>query len=124
MTHLEEQLIARGLPEDDVTFVVELVEETNAALARAQAAHLLRLIFLRVERDSAAGCALRRALGFSGGVSLARAAKDFCVTKQYLDSLQAALEEKLGPLSFLAAGAREASATPPPVAGPSGDPAS
>lgn len=112
MTNLEQQLIDRGITADDVTFIVDLVEADQADLARAQAAHLIQLIFLRVERDSAAGCALRRALGFSSEASLSRAAKEFCCSKQYLHDLQSDLEEKLGSLSFLAGHARAHAAQP------------
>jgi hypothetical protein len=101
MTDLEQQLTERGFGPDDVTYIVDLMEDRQGTAARSQAAQLVRLIFLRVEKDSVAGCALRRALGFSGGVSLSRAAKDFCVTKQYLEDLQSELEGKLGALAFI-----------------------
>ncbi len=102
MTDLEHTLLACGLPPSYCDLVVDAVEERNARTVRSQAGHLLHLIFLRIDRDSVAGCALRRALGFSGGISLTRAAKDFCVSKQYLEELQSELEAKLGDLSFLA----------------------
>lgn len=119
MTDLESQLIDRGLSAEDVTYVVDLIENRSAEFARSQAARLLHVIFLRVERDSAAGCALRRGLGFSSDASLARAARDFCVSKQYLHDLQLKLEAQLGELSFLAKGAREDDAGRG-VTGPSG----
>lgn len=106
METLEQILTERGLAPDDVTFVVDLINERNAEFAQQQAAQLVKLVFLRVEKDSAAGCALRRALGFSGGVSLARAARDFLITKQALECMQAKLESQLGPLSFLSREAR------------------
>ena len=101
MTDFEQQLLDRGFSKEDITFIGDLLEDDHAAAARAQAAQLLHRIFLRVGRDSAAGCALRRALGFSSDVSLARAASDFVVTKQYLHDLQGDLEAQLGPLSFV-----------------------
>jgi hypothetical protein len=114
MTDLEQALIDRGLPADDVTYIADLVEASQAAIARAQAGQLLHLIFLRVGRDSAAGCALRRALGFSSDTSLARAAREFCVSKQYLHDLQTGLEAQLGPLRFGGAKPPAAGAPPPP----------
>jgi hypothetical protein len=118
MTDLEQKLTDRGFSPDDITTIVDVIEEQDAGTARQQAAQLLHLVFIRVGRDSAAGCALRRALGFSGGLSLARAAGDFLVSKQYLEDLQSKLEAQLGDLSFLARQARD---TPlPPSTGPSG----
>lgn len=119
MINIEQQLLDRGISPEDVTFIVDLLEDKTAEAARRQAAHLLTVIFLRVERDSVAGCALRRALGFSGGVSLSRAARDFVVSKQYLEDLQAKLEDQLGDLSFLSRQAREGD----PPASPAGPPA-
>lgn len=86
-------------------------------LVLARAAELIRLIMLRVERDSAAGCALRRALGFSGGASFAKAAKDFGCSKQHLHTLQMRLEGQLGPLAFMSRAERDARAA---STGPSG----
>ena len=100
MTDIEQTLTDRGFSPDDINFVIDLIEDRNGAAARRQAGQLIHVIFLRVEKDSVAGCALRRALGFSGGVSLARAAKDFCVTKQYLEDLQSDLEGKVSGLSL------------------------
>ena len=100
MTELENLLSDRGLADEDVTFIVDYVEHHQAGMAREQAAQLIKLIFLRIGRDSPAGMALRRALGFSGGASLARAAKDFCVSKQYLHDLQSELAKDLGNLAF------------------------
>jgi len=78
-------------------------------LARSKAAALLHLVFLRVGRDSTAGCALRRALGFSSAKDLKRAAEAFCVPPSYLDRIQRSLEGQLGDLSFLAKHERGAS---------------
>jgi len=103
MTDIEQALTDHGFSSEDVTFIVDLINDRNANEARSQAAQLLHVIFLRVDKDSIAGCALRRALGLSGGVSLARAAKDFCVTKQYLEDLQSELQARVGDLSFRAA---------------------
>ena len=100
MTDIEQTLTDRGFSPEDINFVIDLIEDRNGAEARRQAAQLLHVIFLRVEKDSVAGLALRRALGFSGGVSLARAAKDFCVTKQYLEDMQSDLEARLNGLGL------------------------
>lgn len=100
MTELEQALIDRGLDPEDVTFVVDQVEGHNASATLNRAAQFIHLVFLRVGRDSPAGCALRRALGFSSEASLSRAANDFLVSKQYLHDLQCELEAQLGELSF------------------------
>lgn len=100
MTELETLLSERGLSDEDVTFIVDYVEQHHAELARGFASQLLKLVFLRIGRDSPYGMALRRALGFSGGASLARAAKDFCVSKQYLHDLQTEVAKDLGNLAF------------------------
>jgi hypothetical protein len=116
MTDLRDAIEAMGYSRVEALEILDVVER-NAAAEReairveceiARAAELIRLIFLRVDRDSPAGCALRRALGFSGGASFAKAAKDFGVSKQYLHTLQAELEQKLGPLAFLSAAERAA----------------
>ena len=107
MIDLEQRLSDRGFSPEDVTYIVDLFEEDQADEIRRAAARLVCAIFLRVEKDSAAGCALRRALGFSGGVSLSRAAKDFCVSKQYLETLQSEIERQLGQeLTFMSRAAR------------------
>lgn len=108
MTDHEEQLQGLGLDTEQVTAVVDIMERETSRIALAQAAQLLHVIFLRVERDSTYGCALRRALGFSSGESLARAAKAFGVSKQYLHNLQTELEQQLGQdLCFISRQARE-----------------
>jgi hypothetical protein len=120
MTETEQQLSDRGFSADDINFIIDLLDDKTGAAARAHASRLLCLIFLRVEKDSAVGCALRRALGFSNGVSLARAARDFVVSKQYLEDLQARLEEQLGELSFLSRQARDAHPPGQNLPGPPG----
>lgn len=81
-------------------------ESINEA-ALQKAAAFLHLVFLRIGRDSAEGCALRRALGFSSEKSFAKAADDFVVTEEYLGRLHAQLQAKLGDLSFLSKRRRE-----------------
>lgn len=100
MTALEEALRERGFDDSEITDIVEVFEQHQAGAndGIAPAAEFLRLVFLRVEKDSPVGCALRRALGLSGGASFRRAAADFCVTKQHLHALQTELEAKLGTL--------------------------
>lgn len=107
MNDLEQKLNDQGFSHEDIVLITDLVDERDGETARAQAAEFLHRVFLRVEKDSAAGCALRRALGFSGENSLERAAKDFCVKKQYLHTLHLDLEMKLGDLAFLSRAARE-----------------
>lgn len=107
MNNLEQKLSDQGFSHEDVVLITDIVDERDGETARAQAAEFLHRVFLRVEKDSAAGCALRRALGFSGENSLERAAKDFCVKKQYLHTLHLDLEMKLGELAFLSRAARE-----------------
>jgi hypothetical protein len=118
LTALETDLLGRGFTSDQVATVTELVNHREFSdvpniddITARRAAELIRVIFLRVERDSPAGCALRRALGFSGGVSFARAAADFGVSKQHLHNLQEQIEAQLGhELTFLAKQRRAAEA--------------
>ena len=83
------------------------LEDDAEKQAMERAAQLLYLVFLRVGRDSAAGCALRRALGCSSLESVEQAAEQFGVKPGQLRSLQATLESQLGELSFLSKRERE-----------------
>lgn len=94
----EDQLAELGLTPQQIDAVLELIEQRALALATPRAAEFLRRVFLRVDRDSVAGRALSRALGFTDDISLARAAKAFCVSKQYLHVLEDDLRARLAGL--------------------------
>ena len=91
---IKENLEDMGLTESQVIAVEQLFEQTCRREALYYASELIHRIFLRVDRDSVVGRALARALGFTNDVSLARAAKAFEVSKQYLHRIQSEIEAK------------------------------
>lgn len=98
----------------------DLIETKSREEALPYSAHFLQMVFQRVDRDSVAGRALARGLGFSTAFSLERAAADFGVSRQYLHRLQGEIEMRLGPLNARAAAKTESClGASPENAGPS-----
>lgn len=91
----EEELEDMGLSSEQIACIVALMERRAQSEAVIYAGELIHRVFLRVDRDSVAGRALSRALGFTSDESLARAAKAFGVSKQYLHRIQAEIESKV-----------------------------
>lgn len=116
MNDFSATLAARGFTSQQIGTILEILQDRDPrelsdleAIVSRRTADLIRVIFLRVERDSAAGCALRRALGFSDNRPLSAAAADFGVSKQHLHNLQEEIETKLGTdLTFIARAQRAA----------------
>lgn len=92
---IKEKLEDIGLTESQIAEVESLIEENARSEALRYASELLHRMFLRVDRDSVVGRALSRALGFTSDESLARAARAFGVSKQYLHRIQGEVEAKL-----------------------------
>ncbi len=92
---IETALTGRGCTPDQIREAVELVGCEVESRAIPRMAEVLHRIFLRLDRDSVAGRALSRALGFTNGQSLGRAARDYGMSKQYLHKLESALAAKL-----------------------------
>ncbi len=95
---IEETLHDRGYTPAQVAEITTIVDAAHAELSHDAVKTVLLRVFMRVDRDSVAGRALARALGFTGDQSLARAAKDFGVSKQYLHRLEEEIRLRLGKL--------------------------
>lgn len=92
---IEDELAAMGYGPEQISEIADLVDRELDQRALPRMAEVLHRIFLRVDRDSIAGRALSRALGFTNEQSLERAARDFGVSKQYLHLLEAKLAAQL-----------------------------
>lgn len=115
----EQRIIELGLKPEQIDAVLHLLEERARDLATPRAAEFLRRVFLRADRDSVAGRALARALGFTDDISCERAAKAFCVSKQYLNLMENELRQRLAGIEH-----DEPAAIPSDAAGPSRESAS
>lgn len=105
----EGQLIELGLAPGDVSAIGDLIEDMLRPVANEMVVELITKVFQSIGPDNPAGCALRRALGFSGGPSFRRAAKDMLLSEDQLVTLHARIEARIGrPLGFNVA-------PPPPV---------
>lgn len=92
---IEEQLEAKGYSPEEVREIMMIVDAARTELSRDATSTVLRRILIRLDRDSVAGRALARALGFTSEKSLAGAAEAFGVSKQYLHHLESNLRAQL-----------------------------
>lgn len=84
-----------GIPESQIEAVEAACEAEWQDEAWRRTQEVVHRIFIRVGSDSVHGRALARALGFGSEVSLDRAARAFCVSKQYLHRVQGEIAAKL-----------------------------
>lgn len=116
---LEGRLLHRGFTPGQVIEVTDLIEDKTRPAAIAQVAELVSRIMHAVGYDTAAGCALRRALGYSGGLSRRRAARDILIPEQQLQVIQLEIERHVG--RSLAFGPPASCPPSPGVTGPPGE---
>ncbi len=86
---IEDTLSAAGYSPEEIAELAPLLDRDREDRAIIIAGEFIHRVLLRLERDSLEGRALARALGFTNGRSLERAAGDFCVSKQYLQRIEA-----------------------------------
>lgn len=92
---IDDKLLELGYTPEQVAEITALVDASHAELSRDAVATILRRLLVRLDKDSIAGRALARSLGFGSEQSLARAAGEFGVSKQYLHRLESDLRERV-----------------------------